>query len=298
MAEKLRVVHYLNQFFGQVGGEEKASTGFLVKEGPVGPGLALQKELGDRGEVVATVICGDDSFAVNPEKNAGEGLKLVAPYRPDLFFAGPAFAAGRYSIACGAMCKAVGAELGIPVVSVATTVTGRILPELGMLHGILLGLGVRLWRLAVVMPIGRALESRDWLSPPQLKSLLEFVEEHRSPQLEIYLGENLPYLGQWETRLRDRPLVCPVGFTACCLGVDGGVRGCPEQPDTDANREGSVLEMPLDEIWQRGFARYRRRQVLVEDPACASCKSRSPCYGGCWVMREEKQHCARQALGE
>jgi glycine reductase len=117
MAEKLRIVHYLNQFFGQVGGEEKASTGFLVKEGPVGPGLALQKELGDRGQVVATVICGDDTFALSPAKNAEEGLKLVASHRPDLFFAGPAFAAGRYSIACGAMCKAVGAELGIPVVS-------------------------------------------------------------------------------------------------------------------------------------------------------------------------------------
>lgn len=117
MAEKLRVVHYLNQFFGQVGGEDKASTGFLVREGPVGPGLALQKELGDRGEIVRTVICGDDFFAANPDKNAEEGLKLVAPCRPDLFFAGPAFAAGRYSIACGAMCKAVGAALNIPVLS-------------------------------------------------------------------------------------------------------------------------------------------------------------------------------------
>ena len=115
--KKLRVVHYLNQFFGQIGGEEKATTGFMVKEGPVGPGLALQKELGDRAEIVATVICGDDYFAGNPDQNAEEGLKLVASYQPDLFFAGPAFAAGRYSIACGAICKAVSAELGIPVIT-------------------------------------------------------------------------------------------------------------------------------------------------------------------------------------
>ena len=38
---KLKVVHYLNQFFGQVGGEDKADTGFMIREGPVGPGLAL-----------------------------------------------------------------------------------------------------------------------------------------------------------------------------------------------------------------------------------------------------------------
>jgi glycine reductase complex component B subunit gamma len=115
--KKLRVVHYLNQFFGQIGGEEKATTGFMVKEGPVGPGLALQKELGDRAEIIATVICGDDYFAVNPDQCADEGLKLVASYQPDLFFAGPAFAAGRYSIACGAMCKAVGGELSISVIT-------------------------------------------------------------------------------------------------------------------------------------------------------------------------------------
>jgi glycine reductase complex component B subunit gamma len=113
--KKLRVVHYLNQFFGQVGGEDKATTSFIVKKGPVGPGMALQKELGDRGEIVATVICGDDYFAGDVDKNAEEGAKLVAEHKPDLFFAGPSFAGGRYGVACGAMCKAVGAALGIPV---------------------------------------------------------------------------------------------------------------------------------------------------------------------------------------
>ncbi len=118
MAEKkLKVVHYLNQFFGQIGGEEKAGTGFMVREGPVGPGLALQKELGDRARVVATLICGDDYFAGNSEQAAEEGFKLVESYQPDLFFAGPAFAAGRYSVACGAMCKIVGERLRIPVIT-------------------------------------------------------------------------------------------------------------------------------------------------------------------------------------
>jgi len=44
----LKVVHYINQFFGQIGGEDKADTPPLVKEGPVGPGLALQQALGDQ----------------------------------------------------------------------------------------------------------------------------------------------------------------------------------------------------------------------------------------------------------
>ena len=115
--KRMKAVHYLNQFFGQIGGEDKADTGFSVKPGPVGPGLALQKILADRGEIVATVICGDNYFSKDPDFAAQEALKLIEPYRPDLFFAGPAFAAGRYGIAAGAACKAVFQGLGIPVVT-------------------------------------------------------------------------------------------------------------------------------------------------------------------------------------
>ncbi len=116
-AKKYRVVHYVNQFFGQIGGEDKADVGFSEKPGPLGPGLALQNALGDKAEIVATIICGDNYFAGDPEKTAEEGLKLVAAHKPDIFFAGPAFAAGRYGVACGAMCKAVENKLSIPVVS-------------------------------------------------------------------------------------------------------------------------------------------------------------------------------------
>jgi glycine reductase len=116
-AKKLKVVHYVNQFFGQIGGEDKADIGFMVKTGPVGPGLALQKALGDKAEVTATVLCGDNYFSKDPDLAGEEGIKLIAPYHPDLFFAGPAFAAGRYGVACGAICKAVGEKLGIPVIT-------------------------------------------------------------------------------------------------------------------------------------------------------------------------------------
>jgi glycine reductase len=114
---KYRAVHYINQFFGQIGGEEKADTGFSVKPGVLGPGMLLRKNLGDEVEVVATVICGDNYFAANTEEASRELLALVAPHAPDIFFAGPAFGSGRYGIACGAACKAVSAAMKIPCVS-------------------------------------------------------------------------------------------------------------------------------------------------------------------------------------
>lgn len=48
---KFKVVHYLNQFFGQIGGEEKAGTAPLKKDGAVGPGMALNGAFKGEAEV-------------------------------------------------------------------------------------------------------------------------------------------------------------------------------------------------------------------------------------------------------
>ena len=51
-----RIVHYINQFYGQIGGEEAADLKPLKKEGPVGPGAALNAALSGEAEIVSTVI--------------------------------------------------------------------------------------------------------------------------------------------------------------------------------------------------------------------------------------------------
>lgn len=117
MSKKWRVVCFLNQFFGQLGGEEKAEEGFSVVEGAVGPSVMVKSLLGDEGEVVATIICGDNYFADKPDEAAAECLELVKKYNPDLFLAGPAFNAGRYGMNCGRMCKEVSENLNIPTVT-------------------------------------------------------------------------------------------------------------------------------------------------------------------------------------
>ena len=117
MAQKLRVVHYINQFFGGLGGEEKASEGPRIQAGVIGPGRALQGALKERGEVVATLVCGDNYFAERMNEVIQELIHLLSHYHPDLLIAGPAFNAGRYGVACGALCTAVQEKLGIPAVT-------------------------------------------------------------------------------------------------------------------------------------------------------------------------------------
>ena len=117
MNTKIRVVHYLNQFFAQIGAEEKGDAGPGVKEGPIGPGRALQQALGENGEVVASIFCGDNYFAENQDEAIDALLRFAAEHKPDLLIAGPAFESGRYGVACGAICHAAQQKLRIAAVA-------------------------------------------------------------------------------------------------------------------------------------------------------------------------------------
>lgn len=115
--KKFKVVHYINQFFAGIGGEEMAHVKPEMREGVVGPGQALAAALGDEVEILATVICGDSYFNENLEEAQKEILEMVKSKQPDLFIAGPAFNAGRYGTACGTIAKAVETELGIKAIT-------------------------------------------------------------------------------------------------------------------------------------------------------------------------------------
>lgn len=113
----IRVVHYINQFFGQVGGEEMAHIKPEARDGIVGPGAAIKAAFKGEAEIVGTIICGDSYFAEHEAEAKSEILEMVKKYQPDLFIAGPAFNAGRYGVACGTIAKEVKDVLNIPVIT-------------------------------------------------------------------------------------------------------------------------------------------------------------------------------------
>jgi glycine reductase len=120
---KTRVVHYLNQFFGGLGGEEAAGTPPEWFAGAKGPGRLLEN-LSDDLEIVATVVAGDNFMAERLADGVGQVIALIERHAagdsrlaPDLLIAGPAFNAGRYGMACAALCQAVEKRLAIPAVT-------------------------------------------------------------------------------------------------------------------------------------------------------------------------------------
>jgi glycine reductase len=111
-----RIVHYINQFFANIGGEEKAGVPPEKRDGFIGPGLGLSNALVDVAEIVGTVICGDSYFNENIEEASATVLDMIKSYSPDMVVVGPGFNAGRYGMACGMVAKLVDENLQIPVV--------------------------------------------------------------------------------------------------------------------------------------------------------------------------------------
>ncbi len=113
----MRVVHYLNQFFGGLGAEEHAGKGLEIHESAVGPGRLLEQLLGGEARVVLTFVCGDNFAVENQDELTAAVLEKLSAHSVDLFVAGPCFDAGRYGMAAGALCRAVQTKFNIPAIT-------------------------------------------------------------------------------------------------------------------------------------------------------------------------------------
>jgi glycine reductase complex component B subunit gamma len=116
MGSPLRVVHYLNQFFAGIGGEDVANIPPRTQDGPMGSGRPLQQILKDDGTVVATLVCGDNYLNDERDTALAVIVAMLQELKPDVLIAGPAFESGRYGLACAEVCKAA-QRVGIPALT-------------------------------------------------------------------------------------------------------------------------------------------------------------------------------------
>lgn len=115
--KRIRIAHYLNQFFGGIGAEDKAGVPLEVRSGPVGPGAAIKKALGDRGDIALTFICGDNYANEHLPEIAAQISRALTQTPVDLFLAGPAFHAGRYGLTCGYLCEHIQRTCRVPALT-------------------------------------------------------------------------------------------------------------------------------------------------------------------------------------
>ena len=111
-----KVICYINQFFGQIGGEEKAGIAPEYREGAVGSALGLDGNLKPEAQVIGTIICGDNYFNEHTKEALAFIENILETQKPDLVIAGPAFNAGRYGMACAGVIELV-TQKGIPALT-------------------------------------------------------------------------------------------------------------------------------------------------------------------------------------
>ncbi len=112
----MTVVHYVNQFFAGLGGEEAADHEPVRLEGPQGPGRAF---VAAGLKIDLTVACGDDRFALHEADCLATLLAWIEEAGADVVVCGPSFGSGRYGYACGVLARELGRR-GTAVVAAMT----------------------------------------------------------------------------------------------------------------------------------------------------------------------------------
>jgi glycine reductase complex component B subunit gamma len=150
----MTIVHYLNQFFAGLGGEEAARHEPVRLEGPRGPGRGLAAE-GVTPDV--TLACGDDYFGEHESEALGTLLGWLEGLEPDVLICGPSFGSGRYGYACGVLARETGRR-GIPVVCAMTEDSPGVIAAEGAAYIVPSGSNVAGMR--TVLPVVASLAAR------------------------------------------------------------------------------------------------------------------------------------------
>lgn len=164
-------------------------------------------------------------------------------------------------------------------IQVTTVVSKENIGQLESMYAFLRPLGITSWRVAIVDPIGRALDHSELLLDKEdLCIYLDFIRAHRDdPKLPVvttcshFLGGEDPELG------RDH-FVCRTGKNVASILANGDIFVCPNVPRRPEWIQGNVKTHSLPEVWKTGF-RYFRDPEARKSRECRDCPHWMDCRG-------------------
>lgn len=177
------------------------------------------------------------------------------------------------------------AEAGDIVWDVVTCVNSRNISTLPQLKELLIGAGVRKWRIFTVFPAGRAATEKAFrLSGEEYRSLLDFIKASRAEgRINVsYCCEG--FLGEYEGEVRDRFMRCHAGVTVGSVLIDGSIGACPSIRSIMA--QGNIYDDDFMTVWNTRYEDYRNREKL-RTGICARCKAFRYCKGNGLHLRDE-----------
>ena len=163
---------------------------------------------------------------------------------------------------------------------IISTITKPALARLDEMRSFVASLRVPLWRVAPVMPIGRAAENPELVpTADDVRALLEYVRSSRKDEMlpkpefseEGFLGN------RFEGQVRPYLCQCRAGITIAGIRHDGRIGACPELPD--CFDQGHVRTDRFKTVWEERYDLLRDRS-WTKKGECADCKQYRFCRGG------------------
>lgn len=154
---------------------------------------------------------------------------------------------------------------------------------------LLVGLGVRDWRLFSIFPMGRAAEDPGLqLSDEQFRGLLDFIKKSREDDTRIHVSYACEgFLGPYEQKVRDQFFFCRSGVDVASIRCDGAIGGCTS---VRSNMEqGNIYQDDFWDVWQNRFHAMRDRKWAHKEQ-CADCKMWRYCEGSSLHLYNDDQH--------
>ncbi len=178
---------------------------------------------------------------------------------------------------------------------ILSTVTKPALASLEEMRRYVASLRVPLWRLAPVIPIGRAAKREDLLlDEADLRYLLEYVKTARRDGLRPnpeYCEEG--YVGEFESLVRPYRCQCRAGITVGGIKHDGKIGACPEI--SSCFDQGDIRKESFKVVWENRYQVMRDRSWMKKG-VCNSCEVFDRCRGGALHLyentRSDPQRCA------
>ena len=168
---------------------------------------------------------------------------------------------------------------------VVTCVNKRSYKELDRLKELLIGIGVKAWRLFTVFPVGRAAQDPELkLSGEEFRGTMVFIKRTRKEgRISVSYGCE-GFLGKWEGDVRDHFFLCNAGITTGSIMADGSIAACPSIR-SDFSQGNIYKGDDFMDVWNNRYQAYRDRSWMRKDD-CASCKWWRYCRGNGMHLRD------------
>ena len=168
---------------------------------------------------------------------------------------------------------------------VVTCVNRRNFSKLSEIKELLIGTGLKEWRLFTVFPVGRGAEDPELqLTNEEFRGLMEFIKATRKEgRIKASYGCE-GFLGSYEGDVRDHFFLCNAGVGVGGVLCDGSISACTSiRADY---HQGNIYKDDFMEVWNTRFQQYRDHSWMYKDE-CAECKYWKYCRGNGMHLRDE-----------